>query len=201
MELGQDPRNTGPIRGSFLRLMVSCCTHELLVFDRKEATLEGRNLCTERRPRDACGQFASRRGAAIGDLSFGMKRAICKGILAASVIAACAKCQGQSNVYSLSIYSGGVSYSTIWVVGSPPMQFGVERCSFVTDAKGHAISVDAPRAVWLGAKEHIRTNVLLGPVSFRLPLPPWATGILAVIAVSALGRISVGRHPRRAPSR
>src|SRR6266568_9542329 len=129
-----------------------------------------------------------------------MKRTICRGILAAFVIAACANSPGQSNVYSLSIYSGGVSYSPIWVVGSPPMQFGVERCSFVTDAKGHAISVDTPRAVWLGAKDHIQTYVLPGPVSFRLPLSPWATGILAVIAVSALGLISVGRCAR-GPSR
>jgi ABC-type antimicrobial peptide transport system permease subunit len=121
-----------------------------------------------------------------------MKRTIW---ITVTVIAACVtSCQDRD------VYGGGASYSSILVVGSPPKQFGIEQESYWTDQAGNlVIEYGDARKIPPGYKHHIYTLVLVGSLTFRLPLPAWAVGVLAVVVVSAIGGFLVARRARRRP--
>ncbi len=114
-----------------------------------------------------------------------------KGLLVSfTVFCACAS-YGQTNVYSVSVYSGGVSHRTGWTVGSPPWQFGLQEYSYRTDTNGLIVSFPGmvPKP---GDKYHVRTRIILGPVSFSVPLSrsmtALASGTMILIAGFLLPR-------------
>jgi len=95
---------------------------------------------------------------------------------------------GQSNVYSLAIYAGGITYyPSRWVVGSSPYRFGLEEYSYSKDAAGYVIMYSPDRERLPSDTFHRRTQVLLGPVSFSVPLRPAVVAILFSVAAFALG--------------
>ncbi len=127
-----------------------------------------------------------------------MKQAACSLILAAAMIAGCPRSEAQSNVYSVSIYAGGVSSSGICVIGSPPTQFGIWRESYWTDRNGYTVMwAGSTRGIQPGDREHIETKVVLGPLSFRLPFPPAMVGALALSAILVFAFLLVGYCTRR----
>lgn len=95
---------------------------------------------------------------------------------------------GQSNVYTLRIYSGGVGYGPSWVVGSPPIQFGFEEYSYWAHWPGRErqLSITGTREIAPSDEHHTRTRVFLGPVSFSVPLPRLATVVFGSIIVLVL---------------
>ncbi len=70
-----------------------------------------------------------------------MKRGSCCGILSAAVVAACVCAQGQSNVYSLAIYSAGNSWADLCSLSIPfpPYHYKLTERSWYEDANGLTI--------------------------------------------------------------
>ena len=122
-----------------------------------------------------------------------------------ATMAALASAKAQSNVYSLSIYAGGLSTSPVWVLGSWPKQLGIMRESYWTDPNGYTVLwAGNARGVQPGDKEHVETKVVLGRVSLRVPLPPWAVGVSALagmltLAFAVVGHYTPGRNETDAP--
>ena len=130
-----------------------------------------------------------------------MKRIIWRGIFTATVLVASVMIYEDLTVDRPDTYGGGASYSTTLVVGSSPKQFGIERESYWTDQTGEVVVPYGDlRHIPPGYRHHISANVLVGKLSFPLPLRPWADGILAVVAMSAIGCFLAARR-RRAASR
>jgi hypothetical protein len=87
------------------------------------------------------------------------------------------------------IYGGGARYSWTLAIGYPPRpQYGIERESYWIDEAGECVIpyLDS-RNIPPGYRHHVCANLLIGHLSFSLPLRPWADGILAVLALGALG--------------
>jgi hypothetical protein len=109
-----------------------------------------------------------------------------KFILAALVLLAAVSSFGQ--VYSQGIYAGGVTYyPSRWTVGSPPFRFGLEEYSYSTDGAGYIIMISPGRATQPGDIFHWRTRILLGPVSFPVPLRQGAVAIIGGSVVLLFG--------------
>lgn len=98
-----------------------------------------------------------------------MKRGLRSGILSAAIIASCANRQGQSNVYSLAIYSGGTSYLELLSLNFPfyPYRYTVTKRSRFEDGKGLVILGNAKAQ---GGVLHEYLDVEIGSKSFTLPL-------------------------------
>jgi hypothetical protein len=97
-----------------------------------------------------------------------------KFVLAALLVLAAGGSFGQ--VYSAGAYAGGVTYyPSRWVVGPPPFRIGLEEYSYSTDAAGYILM---SRATQRGDTSHRRTRILLGPISFSVPLRPLAVAII-----------------------
>jgi len=87
------------------------------------------------------------------------------------------------------ICGGGARGSSTLVFGNPPgPQYGIERESYWTDPAGEVIIpyLD-PSRIPLGCKHHISASLLVGGLSFPLPLRPWVDATLSVFAVAAMG--------------
>jgi hypothetical protein len=108
------------------------------------------------------------------------------------------RCFAQSNMdsfSSLSSVSGpptgyqvaAISYSPIWDVGSPPYVLRILGGDYWTDSAGHAILWPASKPRRSGDKHHRFTRVLVGRVSFSLPLSPAAAGLLGAVVSLVLG--------------
>jgi hypothetical protein len=96
-------------------------------------------------------------------------------------------------------YGGGCSYTSTLVLGDTPgPRYGIERESYWTDGEGdiNTIFLD-PRRPPRGCKRHIYTNLVVGELRLCLPLRPWAAGMIALVAVSALGWFFLSRSPRQ----
>ena len=103
----------------------------------------------------------------------------------------------QSNVYSLSIYGGGVSYSPILVAGP----FRIFRCSYWTDTNGYTLFLvgNPGREIQPGDKKHVYTQIGLGARSLSIPMPPTTLAIIAVLAIIAFVSVLIAlRHRSRA---
>ena len=98
-------------------------------------------------------------------------------LLAVFVLLLTVECLGQT--YSTGIYAGGVTYySSSLVFGSPPYRFGLEEYSYSTDAAGYIIMYSPTRGSKRGDTAHRYTRVLLGPLSFSVPLGPTAVATI-----------------------
>jgi hypothetical protein len=100
-----------------------------------------------------------------------MKRGNAIGILSAAVVAFCAGVQGQSNVYSLSIYSGGHSLADLCVLSFPfsPYEYKVTEQSWYEDTNGMTIMDLEHR----NERDGIRRSLLkfqCGSNSFSIPV-------------------------------
>jgi len=131
-----------------------------------------------------------------------MRATLQKVFLSASILFCALDCLGQSNVYSLSIYAGGVSYRPGWVAGSPPHCFGLEEYSYWKDSAGYIVmwAGNRSRGIQPGDKHRTHTQVLLGPVSFSVPLPRLAVAIVGATFVAVLGfvlLVGIGRARSR----
>jgi len=102
-----------------------------------------------------------------------MKRAFCNGILSAAVVAACACARGQSNVYSLAIYSAGNSWADLCSlsVPFPPYQYKLTERSWYEDANGLTI-MDLDRRNERAGFLRRLLEVQCGSNSFSIPLGP-----------------------------
>jgi hypothetical protein len=108
-------------------------------------------------------------------------------------------CVGQSNVYSLYIYSAGVAHDSSWVVGSPPYEFGLEGMHYWSDSAGRVmqlISVTNSAGETIierepGGVERWPTRVCLGPLHFTVPLPKVAVAVIGCVMVAALVFLAV----------
>lgn len=117
-------------------------------------------------------------------------------ILFAAAVAFLVYSNCYAEVYSVAVYSGGVSYYGDHCIGSDQFRFGYSECSYSTDAEGCIIGVSmAPpwRTVQPGDTYHRRTDIYLGPVSFSVPMRPLPF-LLSVIAslLIALGLGDMG---------
>jgi hypothetical protein len=109
-------------------------------------------------------------------------------IIAATAFLVAVSAFGQSNVYSLNFYAGGVTYyPSRWAVGSHPFRFGLEEYSYSTDAAGYTIMFSPGRGVQPGDTYHRRTQILLGPISFSVPLRPISVVIIGGVVVLLFG--------------
>ena len=109
-------------------------------------------------------------------------------IIAATILFAAVGSFGQSNVYSIGIYAGGVTYyPSRWAVGSHPFRFGLEEYSYSTDAAGYTIMFSSGRGVQPGDTSHRRTQILLGPLSFSVPLRPISVAIISGVVILLFG--------------
>ena len=95
----------------------------------------------------------------------------------------------QSNaVYSLPGRSGPpigyqiatIRYSILWEVGVSPCRVRVLSGDYWTDSAGQGIPWAASRPRRPGDTQHRLTRIVLGPVSFSLPIRPAAAGLIAV---------------------
>ena len=117
--------------------------------------------------------------------------------LTAVVLLAAVSAFGQSNVYSVGIYAGGVTYyPSRWAVGSQPFRFGLEEYSYSTDAAGYIIMLSPTRGTQIGDTYHRRTRIFAGPVSFSVPLRPVAVDIIFGAVVLGLGIFVAGLRLR-----
>src|SRR5215831_10575579 len=98
-------------------------------------------------------------------------------------------CTAQSNIYSGSVYAGGVSTSAIWVVGSYPGQFGIWRCNYWTDTNGGTVFYvgNSGRKIQPSDKEHVYTRISVGSHWFSIPIPPVLLAVFVVLGVLILG--------------
>lgn len=100
-----------------------------------------------------------------------MKRAFCSGILSAAVVAACACARGQSNVYSLAVYSAGNSWANLCSLSIPfpPYHYKLVERSWYEDANGLTIMDPDRRNEKVGALRGL-LEIECGTNSFSIPL-------------------------------
>ena len=117
-----------------------------------------------------------------------MKTIIWGGILLATVIVACVMIYEDLTLDPPGAYGGGASYSNTLVVGySPGPQYGFQRESYWIDQAGEVvISYGDARRLPAGYRHHVAGYLLVGELRFPLPLRPWASATLAVLAVTAM---------------
>jgi hypothetical protein len=88
------------------------------------------------------------------------------------------ECLAQTNIYSLSVH-------TKWAIGSYPLRFGLE--GYRRDSAGYYILADSGRSVGNGlvtGKGKDYTSVILGPIGFSVPLPPFAVALFGIAILS-----------------
>jgi hypothetical protein len=84
-----------------------------------------------------------------------------------------------------------VSYSPVWEIGSPPNVFGIAAEDYWTDAAGHAIPWAASKPRQPGDNHHQFTRVILGRVSFSLPMRPAIAGASGILVFLLLGFLAM----------
>jgi hypothetical protein len=116
-----------------------------------------------------------------------MKKIIWGAVFAATVIMACVMVY-EDLFLDQGIYGGGARCSFTLVIGEPPgPRYGIERESYWIDRAGECvIPYLDPRSIPPGYKHHVCANLLVGDLSFPLPLRPWADGTVGVLAVGAM---------------
>jgi hypothetical protein len=117
-----------------------------------------------------------------------MKRMLCCGILAASVVAACEYRAANQSVYHLSISSAGQTFDPLFQFGSPPHNIGVcmrtsvgwvpnflkpEDVKTWTDFEiaGHVFTMRGDASPWLRAAGHAGTALILATFLSLLTTP------------------------------
>lgn len=84
-----------------------------------------------------------------------------------------------------SIHSGGVYYSDLHRIGSPPFMLGFRELRYSTDSAGLTIMPDddLKRRPQPGDRHHRCTETFIGPFSFSVPMRPVPSLVLCSIAV------------------
>jgi hypothetical protein len=126
-------------------------------------------------------------------------RGLLQSAVLASLISLCeVRCLAQSNIYSGSVYAGGISASPIWVVGAYPRQFAIWRCSYWTDTNGGTVfNVGNPgRRTQPGDKQHVYTQMSLGSHSVSIPIPPVLLAVFVVLGILILGSLLIALRYR-----
>jgi hypothetical protein len=126
-------------------------------------------------------------------------RSLLQSAVLTALISLCeVRCLAQSNVYSISVYAGGVSSSSILVVGSYPRQFGIWRCSYWTDTNGYTVFyVGNPgRKIQPSDKLHVYTQISFGSRSFSIPISPIFLAILVIVGILVLGLLFIALRYR-----
>jgi hypothetical protein len=84
-----------------------------------------------------------------------------------------------------------VSYSPVWEISSPPNSCRILRGDYWTDSAGHPIPLSGRKPRGPGDKHRRFTRVLLGPVSFSMPLSPSAAGVVGAFLALLLGLVAL----------
>jgi len=84
-----------------------------------------------------------------------------------------------------------VSYSPVWEIGSPPNVFGIAAGDYWTDAAGNAIPWATSNPRRHGDSHHQFIRVILGKVSFSLPMRPAIAGVAGMIVFLLLGFLAM----------
>jgi len=87
--------------------------------------------------------------------------------------------------------------SPIWTAGSAGNQFGIEKCSYWTDATGAAIPWPANRVKQPGDTQHCYTRFRLGQVSISMPLPPVDLAVFVAIVALVSACLATARIIRQ----
>ena len=119
-------------------------------------------------------------------------------------------CLAQSNVNSAAPITGSpaligyqaasVTYTMLLQIGSGPGSFRVMTGSYWTDSAGGSIPFAGLRPRAPGDTHHRFTRVILGRVSFSLPMPPLAAGFVAITTLLLLGILPFAHAARRRAS-
>jgi hypothetical protein len=115
-----------------------------------------------------------------------------KAIFAVLLLATSLSCQAQSNLYSVSVYSGGVYYEHNWLINLPPYGFGpanrlgLSQYSLWKNSNGLVI-INAGHEKAEGGKHYTYTDIVVGAHRLTLPIP--AAGVAAVLI---LGLLTIG---------
>src|ERR1700677_2839697 len=102
-----------------------------------------------------------------------MKRALCIGILSASVLAGCVYWNANRNVYSQNIYAGGWSYGPSWHIGMPRHWIGFDQHTFVGMASEWGKKRQTPTY----------TDIDLGSLCVSIKVPAWQVGLVAAFLI------------------
>lgn len=109
------------------------------------------------------------------------------GVLTIGAVLCSFELSAQTNTRSVTVYSGGVSTSPVFQIGSYPKQFAIYRDSYWTDSRGCVTSwIGNPKGIQPGDKHHVDTRVYLYGTVFTIPLPPMAVGAFAAFTAGAL---------------
>jgi len=135
-------------------------------------------------------------------------RAIHRALYIAAPVLLCGlSCLAQSNDVSTRAVTFGaqpltgykvaaVRYTPICEVGSPPNVFGILAGDYWTDSAGHFVPWAVGKPGKPGYSHHQFTRVLMGPVSFSLPLGHEAVGVISVVVVLLIGFLVITRVTR-----
>ena len=117
-----------------------------------------------------------------------MKRMIWGVVFAATATVACVMIY-EDLFLDRGICGGGGRCSFTLVIGYPPgPQYGIERVSYWIDQAGECvIPYLDPRSIPPGYKHIVCANLLVGDLSFPLPLRPWADATLALLVMGTMG--------------
>jgi hypothetical protein len=100
--------------------------------------------------------------------------------------------RASAQVYSMGIYSAGMTYYGDHCIGSPSCRFGYCEYSYETDTNGYTIWFSPDRLPQPGDTFHKKTWVYLGPFSISVPMRPWSiflAGNVMLLMALALGNL------------
>jgi hypothetical protein len=95
-------------------------------------------------------------------------------ILSTAIVAFLVSWNCNAQVYSQSVYPGGVSYyPSHLIIGSPPFRLGLQEYSYSTDVAGVIITRPDWRTPRADDIFHDCTVIYFGPLEFHVPMRPW----------------------------
>lgn len=112
-------------------------------------------------------------------------------ILSAAALAFMVSWNCNAQVYSWSIYAGGISYyPSHLLIGSPPFQFGLQEYSYSTDGAGVIITRPNWRTPRIDDVFHDCSEIDAGPLTFHVPTRPWVVlvvgGVFFVLVLTVV---------------
>lgn len=111
--------------------------------------------------------------------------------LIALVVLASMDCQAQ--VYSVHVYGGGRVYDYQWLIGSSSNSFGFTQHREYQDANGFVLLTSEQ---WRTVRMPTYTVIHLGSYGFRVRMPAWLVGVLALFAVVSVLALVVAAEGR-----
>jgi len=124
-----------------------------------------------------------------------MKIAWCMIIFLSLLLAPSYSCKAQK-IYSVGVYSGGVTHERDWLVGFPSNQWGLSQYSQWEDSRGWVI-INPGHEKERGGTQRRYTKVHLGAASFSVRLPAAAVAlIIAFLAIMSIGLLGFALKKR-----